>query len=406
MNDEKVGILSKKSTGLFFSYDPHAKQAISLSLPREGQTSPFFQNKVQFFIDNLIPEGDAFALVFKLFKPVSRNAFDILYCIGQEVAGALLFCEEDAIAPQNNVYRDVTNEVEAFLRTKDPRSIEEVVRARFSLAGAQHKVAIYFADDRIFVPEDYSPTTHILKPDSREFPGTARNEHLCLDVAKRLGFPVCQHELLIRQGYDALLLGRYDRVRTNNTVRRLHQEDFCQAMGLPPIFKYQSTHIGRYGEYGLVALLETAQAAHIDIADALAKRCAFSFFVGNFDAHAKNYSLLYTDHGIELAPLYDILCIPALGSFERELSMDIGGSFNPDTISSNNFLMQGYDMEVYDIEAYANTLADILPDIVFDVAKEHAKIYGSHQIYDKIVHECTQIAMQYKKLSQQNAREL
>ena len=64
--------------------------------------------------------------------------------------------------------------------------------------------------------------------------------HLCLALARALGLPAAGSEVVRFEDEVAIVVERYDRVRTAGTIRRLHQEDMCQIPGLPPTKKYQN----------------------------------------------------------------------------------------------------------------------------------------------------------------------
>lgn len=87
--------------------------------------------------------------------------------------------------------------------------------------------------------EDATPTTHILKP----FAGTFRRigivEQMTMYAADVLGNRVARSELVRIGEWDVLVSERYDRAVMNGEWRRLHQEDICQALSVPPSKKYQ-----------------------------------------------------------------------------------------------------------------------------------------------------------------------
>ncbi|MBQ7606810.1 MAG: HipA domain-containing protein [Desulfovibrionaceae bacterium] len=400
LQNKLIGTLCKKNGNVCFRYNKNAKRNISLSLPREDQETSSFQMKADFFFDNLLPEGNARKHIHALYGINGDSYFEILRIIGREVAGALIFSPDGELPAEDGLYRDVTREVQKYVQNKDKSiCIQQAVPSRISLAGMQDKLAVLYKDKKMFVPVDYSPTTHIIKPDIPEFPGTVRNELLCLSVAEKLGFPVCGHNLLSVEGRDILLLDRYDRVCTGGVISRLHQEDFCQAMGIPSYYKYQSFGYDIYSEMGIVALVEVAKRANIDISKELAERCTLFYFFGNFDAHAKNYSLLYLDDALRLAPIYDVLCIPAVGPFDSVLAMEIGGIYTADKISADSFFSLGYDLDYPNLDAYARNLAESVPDAVRDCARDHAALYGNNPVYEKIINECSRLSENFKKIS-------
>src|SRR5208282_4285018 len=110
---------------------------------------------------------------------------------------------------------------------------------QFSLAGAQPKTALLFERGRWGVPSGRTPTTHILKPPTGEWDGHAENEHFCLLLA-RASRLVVPNSSVGRFGDEmAIVIERYDRLRSAGGWLRVHQEDMCQALGLHPARKYE-----------------------------------------------------------------------------------------------------------------------------------------------------------------------
>jgi hypothetical protein len=110
----------------------------------------------------------------------------------------------------------------------------------FSLAGAQPKTALLLEKERWGVPSGRTPTTHILKPPAGPHAGFVVNEHLCLQLARRLEFPTANSSVMSFDGERAIVLERFDRVRRAEGWLRIHQEDLCQALDVNPSRKYQN----------------------------------------------------------------------------------------------------------------------------------------------------------------------
>lgn len=103
------------------------------------------------------------------------------------------------------------------------------------MAGAQDKLPVYFDGDRLFLPYGGAASSHILKPPNIRFKGLVENEFFCMSLAKKMGLPVAPVQMF----HDCLLVKRYDRMRLDGILFRIHQEDFCQALGQTPEKKYQ-----------------------------------------------------------------------------------------------------------------------------------------------------------------------
>jgi serine/threonine-protein kinase HipA len=206
---------------------------------------------------------------------------------------------------------------------------------RLSLAGAQQKLPVVLVNGRIALPRLGQPTTHILKPPIVRFPATTENEAFAMRLAAAVGLPVARIEARRLADRTFLLVERYDReTGADGEVRRLHQEDFCQALGFPPENKYASE-----GGPGFKACFDLVRRACTTPAPAVLRlldAAIFNAVLGNADAHSKNFSLLYTGRTIDLAPLYDLLCTAAYPELSPNLAMRIAKratltDFRPDT---------------------------------------------------------------------------
>src|SRR5947209_5418022 len=173
------------------------------------------------------------------------------------------------------------------------------------LAGAQAKTALLYSNGRWGVPSGLAATSHILKPAVVGLDDHDLNEHLCLDAARRAGLIAARTRIAQFGGESAIVVDRYDRRHQGDQIVRVHQEDLCQALAIPPARKYQSE--GGPGPTDIIRLLRrimparAARAAVWSFIDAL----AWNWIIGGTDAHAKNYSLLLAGDQIRLAPLYD-----------------------------------------------------------------------------------------------------
>jgi serine/threonine-protein kinase HipA len=209
---------------------------------------------------------------------------------------------------------------------------------RLSLAGAQQKLPVVLVGGAVALPKPGQPSTHILKPPIEALPGSTENEAFAMRLSAALGLPTAAVEPRRVAKRPYLLIERYDRVvDPDGAVRRLHQEDFCQALGIQPENKYASEGgpifkdcfdlVRRACDRPAVAVLSLLDAA------------LFNLLVGNADAHGKNFSLLYTDAGRSMAPLYDLMCTLAYPGVHAKLAIKIGKrstleEFTPDTLTA------------------------------------------------------------------------
>jgi serine/threonine-protein kinase HipA len=124
-------------------------------------------------------------------------------------------------------------------------------------------------------------------------------------------------------------------LNTDGTITRLHQEDFCQALGFPPERKYQQEG-GPLLRDCISLLREWSTVPVLDIRD-FVDGLIFNVLIGNADAHGKNYSMLYKGASRRLAPFYDLVCTLAWPELSKNLSMKIGKGKSLDEIEPIHF---------------------------------------------------------------------
>ena len=144
-------------------------------------------------------------------------------------------------------------------------------------------------------------------------------------LARRIGLNVAPVTTGVAGKRSYLLVDRYDRIGTANDVRRLHQEDFCQALGRPPAAKYEFNGTGTRGPSiaDMFAVVRQRMTAR-DITRLL-DAVIFNIAIGNVDSHAKNYSILLGPGAPQLAPLYDLMSGLAWTNITQNHAQAIGG---------------------------------------------------------------------------------
>jgi serine/threonine-protein kinase HipA len=319
-----------------------APGAHRLSLCMPLAKGPFEKRRSEaWFLGGLPDDAETREQIAEAFDLTPHKLFQLLKAVGREFPGAVTIVPEgedppvEAKAP--SAFLDevaLAAELRALRRQPLLAAPEKL---RLSLAGAQSKTALYVAQDgRLALPRDV-PSTHIIKPELDDrFPALILIETYCLELARRMGLDVPPVSYATAQGIPYLLIERYDRVREEDgSIRRLHQEDFCQALGVRPDKKYE-----REGGPGHVrCFLEVIDELDAPAADRLRMLDAviFNYLVGNTDAHAKNFSILYTPEGMRLAPLYDLVSTFTYRedeslNMETRLAMNVGGEGEIDRI--------------------------------------------------------------------------
>jgi serine/threonine-protein kinase HipA len=289
--------------------------ALSVGMPVGSPVSPRDMRGLDFF-ENMLPEGPALGRMAALAGVRPVDTYGILAAFGRDCAGAVMLLpdEEQPGAEGRGGYTPVTSsDLRRVISELDVAPLGAAPERGFrpSLAGFQRKALLGRAADGTWqLPYGDAPSTWILKPDGPH--AMAANEATCLRLAAACGLEAAQTELLDISGLTVLAVRRYDRLEPSAGVlpARLHQEDGCQATGMPPAMKYQEQGGPTLGN--LAGLLRS-YGNPADVTELL-RRTAFNMAVGNADAHAKNFSILHdTDSpAISLAPLYDVLSTIAL----------------------------------------------------------------------------------------------
>jgi len=302
-----------------------SQPSISFSLPKQEQ--PFKQRQCRPFFAGLLPEETQRDVVARALGISRGNDFALLEALGGDVAGALSLWPAGEVPPAPNptgtprsLSDDELVEVLDMLQTRPLLVGREGLR--LSLAGAQTKLPIVLVDDRVALPAPGQPTTHILKPGISRLPNTTENEALAMMLAAAVGLPVAPVAARTVGGRPYLLVTRYDRrFDAGGQAHRLHQEDFCQALGIPPERKYASEG-GPTFKIGF-DLLRRATTRPAGAVLAFLDAAIFNLIVGNADAHGKNFSLLYQGNEMSLAPFYDILATVAYPELSPKLAMKL-----------------------------------------------------------------------------------
>ncbi len=341
---DPVGTLIKDEFGaLAFVYtDAHLAhpeaQPLSLSLPL--RKDPYGDVITRSFFDNLLQERDGVLTRIMAREGLARDDIaGLLHHVGKDCAGALSVLPMDAPPVKvpgcyDRDYTAISNqELTAIVSAlRDRKPLPEEVTDPSPLAGVQSKIAITkLPDGRFAMPNSGSgaPTTHILKVPDRDHPKDAVYECEALNLSRDLGFDTAAAEVMPVCGIDALLVARFDRAHNKaGEVIRLHQEDFAQALGLPPSLKYE-----RYGQPGRRFDADAIRTVLDETDEPVKERDHFigaTFFdllTGNVDAHAKNHGLFHLGPGrCQTTPRYDIMPTRLDPNLTDELPFRIGAA--------------------------------------------------------------------------------
>jgi len=275
------------------------------------------------FFSNLIPEGDLRHQIARVLGISDRNDFALLEAIGGEVAGAISL-SPNLPSPHHpsNSQKNLSEQDLAIILQKieKPPFLVNETDIRLSLAGAQNKLPIIYRQQQFALPLGNTASTHILKPDPERanLPQLAINEAFCMQLAQACGLNVAPVTLIRIGDRNCVLIERYDRQQQ----QRLHQEDFCQAMGIVPANKYQNEGGPSFADCANLIQQHSSRPA----ADKkrLLQWTLFNYLIGNADAHGKNIYFLQQPERV-LSPFYDLLSTAIYPELNQRMSMKIGG---------------------------------------------------------------------------------
>lgn len=356
-SQQKVGEIETALGGEHFTYseswrDYNFSRPLSLSMPVADTT--YSSRQIRPYFEGLLPEEGARSRVAEELGISSGSYLRLLKELGDECIGAVMVREIDPAGnissqqPEPRYERLEESALQETLSNSYEGTSVILAETRLSIAGAQAKVGLYRKPDDTkewYLPHGTAPASHILKPHNGRFPNLALNECLCLSTARKCGLSV-PNAFLIGEEYPALVIERFDRKfqgaekEADGCIMplRLHQEDFCQALGILSSDKYERGS----GDYLARIALVIRESSQSPITD-LKKLCdilIFNYLIGNCDNHLKNLSLLYNAEWTQvgLAPSYDLANTTTYRDLSRTMGISIGATQKIDSISRNDFV--------------------------------------------------------------------
>jgi len=401
---------------------------LSLSMPLAAQEHT--HKPVSAFLWGLLPDNEVVLRRWgQRFQVSARNAFALIAKVGEDCAGAVQFVRTERLdavlgaGPTQVAWLDDEGIAERLRLLREDRGAWRGPSdtGQFSLSGAQAKTAFLFEEGRFGVPAGRTPTTHILKPPLREFPGHVENEHFCMALAREVGLATAFSEVRRFGDELAIVITRYDRARTaglataaaaraaaakvrgegegdaaaaaseaaiasaeasalgelakSQPIVRLHQEDMCQALAIQPMSKYQNEGGPSPGQ--IAALLRGSSSSPMEDVAAFVEALAYNWVIAGTDAHAKNDSVLLAAWGqVRLAPLYDLasaLPYPRLEMQRLRLAMKIGSTYRIRDIQGRHWRALCKDLRV-DEDATIGRITAIAAGVAEGVAALGARM--------------------------------
>lgn len=381
---------------LTFAYLPAYQGApLSLSMPLSNQE--YGDKIVRPYLFGLVPDNYYLRRALgREFGVSADNPFALLSHIGKDCPGAVQFFPPDLYPQaldQPGHYEPIAEEaIGRRLRSiaNSEQATWQAPEEHWSLGGQQSKIALANFGNQWFTCEGAAATTHIVKPGISALTHQALNEHLCLRLATLCGIPAAQSTFQTFADIGAIAVRRYDRIIEDTyKVIRIHQEDFCQALGVLPDHKYANE--GGPSARDIANLLNGRPNSDRNV-PLFAAELFFNYLIGVPDAHAKNYSVILTkSNGPLLAPLYDaasgLAYEPPRGGWR--LAMGIGSENHVGKLRRSHiqrFAEAAALDEEMALNLYAN-IAQAILDHLCDIAREAAELQGGAPLAQRLVPE-------------------
>ena len=389
-----VGTLALVDGRLSFCYSADwlsQQNALALSASLPLQREPFDDRRTRPYFAGLLPEGQLRRLIAQQFQVSNQNDFALLDQIGGECAGAVTFVKPGQALPAP-VHGD---EVQWLSDDEVVAILDELPRRpmlagkdglRLSLAGAQDKLPVVYDGARIGLPRNAMPSSHILKPAIHAIEDSVANEGFCLALAEASQLKPARSQIHSIGDRRFLLVERYDRVAAAKGNRlRLHQEDFCQALGVVPEMKYQNE-----GGPDLAQCFDLVRRVTRPSAPQVLRLLDFVIFnamIGNHDAHAKNFSLLYSGEGPTLAPCYDMLSTAVYPTLTHKMAMKIGSKYKFSEVEARHWEQFAEDAGLAKAQAKRRVLelAKSLPPIARKLQSDPGSGFKGSPVVERII---------------------
>jgi len=386
-------------------YDPawEARRSafpVSLTMPlRSGSVSA---DRLLPWLANLLPETHLVEIGQRL-KVSPQDIVGLLGHIGRDTAGALSIGQPrkqgvnlQPVADEQALER-ILNELPAKSFLVGERGVS------MSLAGVQEKLPVFVDKyERISIPLDGTPSTHILKPDTERLAGSVENEAFCLALARACGLEAAEATIGVAGKRRYLLVTRYDRFTDpNGEIRRLHEEDLCQLTGHFPAEKYERSSTGRGVTlkmmFDAVSSL-VSPAERLKLLDAV----IFNVLICNSHAHAKNYSIIIGAGGTaKIVPLYDLMCAAVYNQVDQSLPQGIAARFNAAEVRQADWLALAKEVGLSGASTVRRVeqLSELVSNNCKDVALQVAGMAGDPaRVLERITHRiqkrCRRIQLQ------------
>lgn len=391
LHNRLIGRLGQHQSDAWFQYDQEVLShpdplwaRISVHLPVREEV--YGHEETLGYFDNLLLESDTRTALARAVQRDARDVPGLLGQVGGECAGAVALWPHGSKQPAAEKYRAYSRAELGVLfdEAHGAQFAQAQLESRQSMSGVQDKLVFRRRATSYDLPLAGAAGDVILKRPSRRYPGLVENEYACQRLVAALGLTAAE-PVALTGGLYLLESRRYDRLPgSGGGLRRLHQEDFCQALGRPPSAKYQRNRGPGFGEIAAV-LRRYSVGAAADLSR-LIRMAIVNICLGNMDAHGKNFSLLYGDDGIRLAPFYDVVSTLVYPSLTPAYSMYVGGASAPRELGP-----PAIERLARDIQVTPATVRAAIDEVTEDISTAWPRVAsqavletGYHPVYDEI----------------------
>ncbi|MBK6847681.1 MAG: HipA domain-containing protein [Proteobacteria bacterium] len=349
---------------------------------------------MQWFFDNLLPEGGVRQALARLARLDEHDALGLLTTYGEESAGALTLLPEERPFPSDGSYEALTRE-ELRQWANDRSTVPFLAaggKAHMSLAGAQHKRPLHWQSgtepsaDTLLRPRGLASSI-IVKPDNARvelFPYCPANEHFCMALAARVGLDV-PRTWLLHLPEPLYVVQRFDRVLLRDgRVERLHQIDLCQLLNKWAGAKYEAD--GGIGAVEAFRALEGTRQPAVS-RHRFIRWLVFNYLIGNSDAHAKNLAFLVSSDGLTVAPCYDLLSVAVYGAAYDHMAMTIADEVRYGWVERAHWdkLAAALNLRPAFLRRVASGLAQVVPSAAREVLADPAFSSDERRFLQRVI---------------------
>jgi serine/threonine-protein kinase HipA len=343
--DEIIGTLEGDSRTFDFSPTPGAishfgvnSAVLSVAIPLAPNQRRNHAARRRNWFAELLPEGIQYEYMLAQAGLRVGDTLGFLSRYGRDVAGAVQLWDMDHPTEPKIPEIRALNDVEIRSLLDDPVGsplANDPKAGRSSLGGVQPKVVLVKTSDGWAQALGGYPSTHILKPQLKdEKASLIFDEEYGARIARAIGLAHFPTNIADFDGLATLVIERYDRV----DGRRLHQEDFSQALGARGSEKYQE-----FG--GRVTLLRVAEVLKLRCPDEdlvnLGRMVVLAVAIGNLDMHTKNIGLLHPSNGdVRLAPAYDVVPQVHLNNSDGKVALAVNGKYHHAEITKHDLIAE------------------------------------------------------------------